>query len=778
MISILAVNFAPKDFKALEGAIKRDGKRRFALFRAEDSDTDNLKSPDLALLYWRRGAKDQLIKYVSQAIPAAVVFGKQSKAAFKEALALGAADCFVAGEVSTANLEMTLLKASAIAGAKPGLPGPSAKYETFMKNAPAVAFIKDKEGRYLYVNAMWERISQKKLKDVAGKTMEELWPSETAGRMRQDDQEVLQTGVTKKVVEWIPINGERRLFITHKFPLFDEGGATSMIAGMSMDVTDIEKVKVERDITERKYRHLFESALDGIIVADPQTLDILDSNEVFASSLGYSVEELLKMKISQIAPDINYATDRVLAFLREGGPVTFERILTRKDGSKMPVEVRGKILDLAGSRVLVGFVRDISDRQKAERELMESQLRYKTVIEAAHDAIFMADAETGILIDANSMAEKLMGYPREELIGAHQSKLHPTESEKEYKTRFKDSVTQGSAPEEYLFIQRKDGKKTPVEVGVSVAQIGGRKIIVGIFRDVTRRLQAENEIKRKTDLTRLLKDISVEANEAGAAESALMTAITKIREFTGWDLGHVYIVGQDELIRSSGLISCSDHEMARKFRRLTDAFIFSQGEGLPGRVCQSGKPVWSLDMVSQNICVRDRAMVNIGLRAAFAFPVLEGKKTAAVLEFFATGMEEPDETMLEAINGLAIQLGRVTERKKINEKLQLAQRIIDTAKEGIVITDDEANIQSVNRAFSELTGYAPEEVIGKNPRILKSGKHDRRFYEKMWDSLLVEGSWEGEIWNRRKDGRAYPELLSITAIKDDHGNTAKYAAIF
>ncbi|MDH5638946.1 MAG: EAL domain-containing protein, partial [Nitrospinota bacterium] len=183
-------------------------------------------------------------------------------------------------------------------------------------------------------------------------------------------------------------------------------------------------------------------------------------------------------------------------------------------------------------------------------------------------------------------------------------------------------------------------------------------------------------------------------------------------------------------------------------------------------------------MLSQSICVRDRSMAQLGLQAAFAFPVLEGKRTAAVLEFFARGMDEPDETMMEAINGLAIQLGRVTERKKINEKLQLAQKIIDSAKEGIVITDDEAIIQSVNRAFTDMTGYEPHEVIGLNPRILKSGKHDREFYEDMWNELLAKGSWEGEIWNRRKDGQAFPELLSITAIKDDHGATVKYAAIF
>ncbi len=78
--------------------------------------------------------------------------------------------------------------------------------------------------------------------------------------------------------------------------------------------------------------------------------------------------------------------------------------------------------------------------------------------------------------------------------------------------------------------------------------------------------------------------------------------------------------------------------------------------------------------------------------------------------------------------------------------------------EGIVITDDKANIINVNPAFTEITGYTREEVLGKNPNILKSDKHTQDFYRQMWDDLLTKGSWEGEIWNRRKNGEVYPEF--------------------
>jgi PAS domain S-box-containing protein len=112
------------------------------------------------------------------------------------------------------------------------------------------------------------------------------------------------------------------------------------------------------------------------------------------------------------------------------------------------------------------------------------------------------------------------------------------------------------------------------------------------------------------------------------------------------------------------------------------------------------------------------------------------------------------------------------------DKLKLAAQVFAQASEAITITDAEANILSVNPRFSEITGYAAEEVIGRNPRILQSGRQDAAFYRAMWDTLAGKGRWSGEIWNRRKDGKVYPEWLSISAVRDTAGRTANYVAVF
>lgn len=110
--------------------------------------------------------------------------------------------------------------------------------------------------------------------------------------------------------------------------------------------------------------------------------------------------------------------------------------------------------------------------------------------------------------------------------------------------------------------------------------------------------------------------------------------------------------------------------------------------------------------------------------------------------------------------------------------LQLAERVIEASLEGVIITDAKGHIEFVNPAFTHTTGFSAEEVLGKTPAILSSGRHDAAFYQGMWQTLQQKGYWRGEIWNRRKSGQLYLELLTITTIRDEAGNINHFAALF
>ena len=127
---------------------------------------------------------------------------------------------------------------------------------------------------------------------------------------------------------------------------------------------------------------------------------------------------------------------------------------------------------------------------------------------------------------------------------------------------------------------------------------------------------------------------------------------------------------------------------------------------------------------------------------------------------------------------VVVTIENITARKLAEEELRLSQLVFISSSEGILVTDDKGNIESVNPAFTTATDYSLQELLGKTPSLLKSSHQTHEFYENMWSSLARDGHWQGEIWNRRKDGDVIPQWLSINATKDDLGETTHYVALY
>ena len=120
----------------------------------------------------------------------------------------------------------------------------------------------------------------------------------------------------------------------------------------------------------------------------------------------------------------------------------------------------------------------------------------------------------------------------------------------------------------------------------------------------------------------------------------------------------------------------------------------------------------------------------------------------------------------------------ITERKQSEQRLRQSAAVFENTAEGVFITDTDGNVIDVNRAFTNITGYTLDDVRGRNPRMWRSQRHDRDFYQAMWLSLHEDGEWRGEIWNRRKDGGLYPARLTISRVPDEHGHPINFVAVF
>jgi diguanylate cyclase (GGDEF)-like protein/PAS domain S-box-containing protein len=130
-----------------------------------------------------------------------------------------------------------------------------------------------------------------------------------------------------------------------------------------------------------------------------------------------------------------------------------------------------------------------------------------------------------------------------------------------------------------------------------------------------------------------------------------------------------------------------------------------------------------------------------------------------------------------AVGGIILVAEDVTQEKEAKERLQLAASVFTNAREAILITSLDGCILDVNQAFTQITGYNREEVLGKNPRLLKSGRQSKDYYANMWASLTATGQWSGEIWNRAKNGRIFPAMQTISAVHNAHGEVQHYVAL-
>jgi PAS domain S-box-containing protein len=245
-------------------------------------------------------------------------------------------------------------------------------FERFMSHAPVIAFIKDEQGRFLYVNSLLERTWNRPLADWLGKTDFDLFPAEQAQQWRDNDIAVLAEDKAVQFLE-TSINQDRvQSWLSFKFPFIDASGRR-FLAGMSLDISDRKRLEDELRQSEAKFRRLFDANIVGIIFPDLSG-NILEANDAFLEMVGYTREDLRAGRVrwdTMTPPEYKPLDELSIEELRTSGVCTpFEKEYIRKDGSRVPVLLIGALLEGERERT-VSFILDLSDRKQAEAEIRQ-----------------------------------------------------------------------------------------------------------------------------------------------------------------------------------------------------------------------------------------------------------------------------------------------------------------------------------------------------------------------------------------------------------------------
>jgi PAS domain S-box-containing protein len=306
------------------------------------------------------------------------------------------------------------------------------RFKAFMDHNPAVIFMKDKEGRHVYVNGEFERVLQVDMEEWLGRTDDELWPHHTAEQFRKNDHQVFASNTTLDTVEeTVSRTGERQYWRVIKFPMNDVAGK-QYLGGIAVDVTGRKRTEEALRQAEKQYRNIFEHAVEGIFQTTREGR-YLTVNPALAHIYGYQSSEEMMSTVTDIGRQIYVDPRRREEFTRlveeQGAIMGFESQITRKDGRAIWISESARVLRDAGGR-LVGYegaAIDITARKQAEEALRESQERLALCIQGSDVGIWDWDMRRAVVYFSPRW-KQMLGYDDEEIQNRFEeweSRIHP-----------------------------------------------------------------------------------------------------------------------------------------------------------------------------------------------------------------------------------------------------------------------------------------------------------------------------------------------------------------
>lgn len=602
----------------------------------------------------------------------------------------------------------------------------------------------------------------------------------------------------RRAIEHAKVNGEESLrevamqpveeaksFIAdiHFSLLPDPESEQTNFVVMVVDQTERLQHEAQIEDSQRHFMAYFDASPVGMTATSPEK-GWLEVNDRLCQMLGYRREELKRMTWLELThpDDIDADVGQFNEVL--SGKIdsyNLDKRFIRKDGTVLETHLAVSCVRNSKGEVdyFVAILEDINARKQAERQLEHNEKLLSERVKELR-AIYTISKVSQNTPEIASFLDKVvellpsgMAYPADTAVCIRVD-------------------GQGCGTPDFESVQPKLSATILVlgnEVGM--LQVGYRQVheekelgpfyreeqalIEGVAEIIGRHLERVRESEaRLLTMRRNLALLNLTTSSAGLSDMDLVRhAIDELENLTKSGIAYAHFVNADQETISLGVwssrtlnhceASFDTHYPISKAGIWADCFRLRRPvihNHYPSYPEKKGLPLGHAELLRH-----------------MSAPVMEGDKVTMIIGV-GNKDNEYDDADLSLLEMMSNTIWSLLQRNRSHRRLQLDAEVFRISREGVMITDSECRIISVNEAFTEITGYSNEEAIGQTPRLLKSGRQTDDFYKEMWAKIKLEGRWQGEIWNRRKNGEVFPQWLGISASPDEQGRVKEYVGIF
>ncbi len=573
----------------------------------------------------------------------------------------------------------------------------------------------------------------------------------------------------------------KRTFYEGRYsPVYDENNNIIGLLVYVIDITERKQVEEKLKESEETFKGIFNNTTDAIYLQDEDGA-FLDVNQGAVNMYGYTREELIGNTPEMVSAPVKNDLKMVKGCIQKafnGEPQQFEFWGKRKNGEIFPKIVRLSAGNYFGKKIIIAFATDITERKQAEeklraanqqyeasnqqllateqqlrvanqqleasnQQLRVSEIKMRNLFNAMQDIVFEMDYN-GTYLNVAPTSLQLMVKPAEETTGKTLHDFFPKQQADLF-LKFIQKCIDENKPAKIIY---------PINFGNKTIWFEGRanpignKRVLYIASDITERKQAEEELEKNEKKYREL--------------STLLRLMADNMSDMLWakNLNNEYIFVNKAI--------CTDLLSARDTSEplgKTDIF-FARRE----RNAHPDNPEWH---TFGEICMDSDAAILEAMKPMHFDEYGNVRGKFLFLDVHKAPLYDDDGRLI----GIVGSARDVTTAKESENQLRKLSTAVKQSPSVIVITDTNGNVEYINPKFTEITGYSFDEVIGHNPRILKSGEHPVEMYKELWDTISSGKTWHGEIHNKKKNGELFWEMASVSPIFDEKGHIINYIKV-